>query len=83
MAEVTVTLPGPGDDSPLMTRRQVSKLKQLTAYCLGCKKRSMITDQEESQNATGRRIVKGKCASENCGKAVTRFLESHDSVIEE
>ena len=46
-------------------------------FCLGCKRRSVVSKAREEENKGGRKIIKGECGYEDCKKPVTRFLEKN------
>ena len=46
----------------------------MEAYCVKCKKKVEMQGGEETTNAKGRRMAKGKCP--DCGTVVCRILPS-------
>jgi hypothetical protein len=46
----------------------------MDAFCVKCKKKVDVLDGQETTNAKGRRMMKGKCAV--CATVVCRILPS-------
>jgi hypothetical protein len=65
----------PIDDSPAVGDTPEVESRTLVVFCLGCKRRSVISDAKEEDNKGGRKIIKGECGYDDCRKPVTRFLE--------
>ena len=46
----------------------------MDAFCVKCKEKRDVVDGQETTNAKGRRMMKGKCAT--CGTVVCKILPS-------